>query len=426
MNILKRFLLLLLVAFSLSGCAMATLDELYCLPKRSDDDENLQAVIDDAMSDLAYSAPRYGDNRQALQMADLDGDGVDEYILFAKGESDKPLKILIFSQLASGCVLMDTIEGYGFAFDFVTYAQLDDKPGLELIVGRQLSNQVMRSVSVYRFTSGFSRQLMNTSYNEITTTDMDQDGVSELFLLTSAPSDKSAGTVRLYSYHDGELQRSEEIQLSASMNGFKQMDVGKLLNGTPAIYVTCSADSQNLVTDVFVMEHGVLVSLVAGINTPAIDNYYVYPTDMDDDGAVELPRVVQLHPIDDSDAPQFMIQWYSLDSDQTVVNKASTYHNYAQNWYMMLDEATLNDLSVRQTEEGSVFYYQGNKLFTVMMFADADREEMSTQPGCTVLYGGETVIYVALIEDPDLESAIAEDLISRFHPIRVDLNTEED
>ncbi len=426
MKFIRKVLLLLAVAFALSGCALATLDELYCLPKRSEEHENLQAVIDEAMTDLTYSAPRYGDNRQVLQMADLDGDGVDEYILFAKEDSDKPLKILIFSQLASGCVLMDTIEGYGFAFDFVSYAQLDDKPGLELIVGRQLSNQVMRSVSVYRFTSGFARQLMSTSYNEIATTDLDMDGICELFLLTSAPSDKSVGTARLYSYRDGELERSEEIQLSASMNSFKQLNVSQLISGKPAIYVTSSVDNHQLLTDVFIMKGSMLVSLMSGINTPTIDNYYVYPTDMDGDGVIDLARVVQLRPVEDSDTAQYMIQWYSLGENNEQVNKVSTYHNFAQNWYFVLDGAMIDDLSVRQTELGSEFYYQGSKLFTVMMFTDADREELSTQPGCTVLYGSETVIYVAMIEDADLQSAIAEDLVSRFHPIRVDLNTEED
>lgn len=426
MHCIRKILLLLVVAFTLSGCAMATLDELYCLPKRSEEYENLQAVIDKAMTDLSYSAPRYGDNRQALQMADLDGDGIDEYILFAKGDSDKPLKILIFSQLASGCVLMDTIEGYGFAFDFVSYAQLDNKPGLELVVGWQLSNQVMRSVSVYRFSSGTSRQLMNASYNEISTADMNQDGISELFLLTSSPSDKGAGTARLYSYRDGELERSEELQLSAPMNSFKQLTVSRLPDGTPAIYVTCSADSQKLVTDVFVMDGDNLTTLASGIYVQSIDNYYVYPVDIDNDGIMELPRVVPLCPVSDSDATQYMIQWYNLGENLAEVNKISTYHNYSQNWYITLDESMLQDLSVRTTEEGSVFYYQGVEIFTIMMFTDADREELSAQPGCTVLYGSDTVIYAVMIMEAEKEAVIAEDLISRFHPIRVDLNTEED
>lgn len=422
----KMILLLLAAALALSGCAMATVDELYCLPKRSEEYENIQAVIDKAMQGLTYSAPIYGDNRHFLQVADLDGDGIDEYLVFAKDGSDKPLKILIFCQLASGCVLMDTIEGYGFGFDFVSYAQMDDRPGLELIVGRQVSNQVMRSVSVYRFTSGFARQLLNTSYNEITTTDMDLDGVSELLLLTAGISEKSTGSAKLYSYRDGELQRSAEIQLSASMSGFKLLETGTLQDGTPAIYVTCSADSQKLVTDVFVHDRGDLLAFAMGIAVSTIDNYYIYPEDVDNDGILELPRLVRLSDLEETDPPQYLIEWYSLDIEKNETKKNYTYHNYAQNWYLELDQATIPELSVRQTEEGCAFYYEGNKMVTILALTDADREEQSQQPGRTVLYGGETVIYVAILEDTALELEITDELIARFHPIRVDLNTEED
>ncbi len=423
---LKILLMLIVMAVVCSGCAMATVEELYCLPKRSEEYENVQAVIDKAMQGLSYAAPIYGDNRQVVQVADLDGDGTDEYLVFAKDNSDKPLKILIFSQLASGCVLMDTIEGYGFGFDFVSYAQMDDRPGVELIVGRQVSNQVMRSVSVYRFTSGFARQLLNTGYNEITTTDMDQDGVSELLLLTAGVSEKSAGSAKLYSYREGELQRSAEMQLSASMADFKLLEAGKLQDGTPAIYVTCGTDARSLVTDIFVYDRGDLLALSKGIMVPSMDNYYVYPEDVDNDGVLELPRLLRLDSISDADPAQHLIEWYSLDQHKQEIRKSYTYHNYAQNWYLELSRESVSKLAVRQSEEGCAFYYDGVKLVTILALTDADREEQSQLPGCTVLYKGETVIYVAYLEDTDTQEEIKEELLARFHPIRVDLITEED
>ncbi len=422
----KILLLLIVTVLMLSGCAMATVEELYCLPKRSEEYENVQAVIDKAMQGLSYSAPIYGDNRQVVQVADLDGDGIDEYLVFAKNNSDKPLKILIFSQLASGCVLMDTIEGYGFGFDFVSYAQMDDRPGLELIVGRQVSNQVMRSVSVYRFTSGVARQLLNTGYNEIKTTDLDLDGVGELLLLTAGLSEKSAGAAKLYSYRDGELQRSAEIQLSASMADFKLLEAGKLQDGTPAIYVTCGTDARSLVTDIFVHDRGDLISFAKGITVATMDNYYVYPEDVDNDGVLELPRLLLLNSVEENDPPQYLIEWFSLDAEKRETQKNLTYHNYAQKWYLTLDADTVADLAVRQTEEGCSFYYNGEKLVTLLALTDADREEQSQQAGYTVLYGGETVVYVAYLETTDLEKEIKQELLARFHPIRVDLNTEED
>ena len=97
----KFIVLVLLLTFVLTGCSMPTLDDLYCLPKRFNSDSNLQEVIDDAMEGLQFSAPISGINQQTVQAADLDGDGKDEYLLFAKDNSEKPLKILIFTELQS-------------------------------------------------------------------------------------------------------------------------------------------------------------------------------------------------------------------------------------------------------------------------------------------------------------------------------------
>ena len=155
--------LLLLTALLFTGCGLRTVDQLYCLPRRSQVHNELQPVIDEAMDGLAHCVPMYGENRQTVQPADLDGDGIDEYLVFAKDNSEKPLKILIFSQLASGYVLMDTIEGYGMGFDFVEYAQLDDRPGLEIVVGRQVSDQVMRNLTVYRFRETQPEQLLSVN-----------------------------------------------------------------------------------------------------------------------------------------------------------------------------------------------------------------------------------------------------------------------
>ncbi len=427
MNKLNRVLTLILAtALLLSGCAMATLDKLYCLPKRSEEYENLQAVFDKAMQGLQYCAPINGDNRLVHQSADLDGDGVDEYLLFAKDDSDKPLKILIFAQLASGPVLMDTIEGYGFGYDFVSYAHVDDRPGVELIVGRQVSEQIMRSVSVYRFTSGFARQLMNTSYHEIATTDMNQDGFSELFVLTAGPSEKSAGSARLFTFRGGEMQRSAEIPLSAPMSGFKMLDNSSLQDQVPAIYVTSTADNQNLVTDIFVMDRGELTALVSGVSLSSVDNYYVFPEDITDDGIPELPRLIPLETSDEAESNEYVIEWYSLSSNLDEYVKMLTYHNYTQNWYVEVDRHQLEDLSVEKTESGTVFHYDGDEMVTIMALTDADRVEQSQQPGRIVLYGGETVIYVAILEEDTHSDEIIEMLMRRFHPIRMELNTEED
>ena len=61
----------------LSGCFVKTVDELYTLPRHSDEYDRLELAIDAVLSgqSAVYSAPVSGPNQQSVQLADLDGDG---------------------------------------------------------------------------------------------------------------------------------------------------------------------------------------------------------------------------------------------------------------------------------------------------------------------------------------------------------------
>ena len=426
----KIAVLILFAALVFSGCGLKTVDQLYCLPKRSESDNNLQTVIDEAMDGLTFSAPMYGSNRLSVQVADLDGDNVDEYLLFAKDSSEKPLKILIFCQLASGFVLMDTIEGYGFAFDFVEYAQVDDRPGVEIIVGRQVSDQVARAVSVYRFTSGFSRQLLSTGYSRLSTCDLDQDGKKEIFLLNYGADDKGNGLVVLYDYREGQMQRSSEKNISSSAASFQRFTPGTLQGGRQAMLVTCEKDEQTLITDVFVMDDGQLSTAAKGITAQTLKDYHVYPTDVDGDGILEMARLLPM-PDTGFGGRQYLLQWYSLDEEGEETEKQYTFHNYSEGWYLVIEKSRIEELVVEQTEESTVFSRMdaGNKITMLVIeaFTDTDREEIAKQDGRVILYKGDAVIYTAKITEEALKLGLtAEALNSVFYPIRAELMTEED
>ena len=61
----------------LSGCMLKTVDQMYCLPRRSEEYHNLQAAMDQVMSGLEYCAPLQGENQQTVQMVDLTAAQVD-------------------------------------------------------------------------------------------------------------------------------------------------------------------------------------------------------------------------------------------------------------------------------------------------------------------------------------------------------------
>lgn len=422
---------ILFVSLLLSGCALKTVEELYCLPKRPKIDNNLQSVINKAMDGLEYCAPQSGNHQQVVQTADLDGDGIDEYLLFAKDNSEKPLKILIFCQLASGYVLMDTIEGYGFAFDFVAYEQMDDRPGVEIVVGRLVSEEVVRSVSVYRFSSGFSRHMLSIAYSRMTIADLDNDDICELFVLNQASSENTNGAVTVYSYQDEELQRSTELQTSTPASEYKQIVTSTLVNGETAVYVTC-AHNGVLVTDVFSCQSGVLTSTAAGLKSESINHNYIYPDDIDEDGVLELSRLLPMR-TEEGKPVLSLVEWYSVSQDGAEIVKMHTFHNFQDNWYIAIDEDICENLEVERQKNQCIFSvydlrtHTWEPIFAITTLQDADREQLAQKPGRVVLYSGETVIYVAdLLEAAEKYGITKDTILSCFSPIRIDLNSKED
>ena len=239
----------LLASLLLTGCAMRTVEDMYALPKRSEIDSRFQKAIDIAMVGLSYSAPQSGENQQTVQMADLDGDGTDEYLIFAKGNSENPLHVLIFRQTQEGgCVLEDVIQSDGTAFEQVEYVPFDDQPGCEIVIGRRLSEQVLRSVSVYSFTEeGAQLQLLN-SYSKFLTCDLDENGRRELMVFRPGEAEDDRGMAVLYTFGDGHIQRSVETGLSSHPADIRRITQGRLQDGTSAVYVASTVDESAIVT----------------------------------------------------------------------------------------------------------------------------------------------------------------------------------
>lgn len=430
-------LLVILAVLLLSGCSIGAVTDLYCLPMRSEEFNNLQSVMNSAMVGLEYSAPLRGDNRQTVQQADLNGDGEAEYLVFAKGTADKPLQILVFSGDGAEYTLMDVIECAGSAFDRVEYVRVDYKPGYELVVGCQVSDQVVRSASVYAMNGEQMEQLLTTSYSEILSTDLDRNGRKELMVLR--PGTDTNGVAVLYSMEGSSMVRSQEVTMSEPVDNIMRLMQGNLQDGGPAVYVASAVTGSNgILTDVFTLIDGQLsnvsLSLESGTSVQTLRNYYVYADDVDDDGVLELPSLITMDTIGNTTpaTEQYIIRWYSLNSDGTEETKKHTYHNFVGGWYLDLSGQYIERMTVQQ--KGSSYEFslwnedrtEAVKLMTVYVLTGQKREEQALAENRFVLLRGESTIYAASLEVSSAEySMTKESLIASFHLIFEDWITGE-
>jgi len=428
---LKKYILCLWVltlAF-LTGCSVTTVEEMYALPKRTDAYHDLQTVIDKAMSGLSYSAPLSGEYQQPVQMVDLDGDTVPEYLLFAKGGSDAPLQILVFQQQEDDFVHVDTVTHTGSDFVQVEYAQMDDKPGMEIVVGCQLSDQLLRTMAVYSFNNGQMEQRMTASYTRFMTAELDTDGFAELFVLHPGEQVADYGVAEVYEIENGIMERSNEVAMSQRVDKLKRIIVGKLHDVEAGVYVASAVDENSLVTDVFIYEQGKLTNVVlaneSGTNVRTLRNYYVYAYDIDNDGVVELPDLTPMLPLKEVQERHDLVRWYAMTSGGGEILKNYTYHNFADGWYMTLEQSFAKDISVFSEGNAHQFHIwskdqlEAKKLVTVYTLTGQNREEQARTEGYFVLLKTDTVIYAAVLEPEAEKYGITQDsLVQSFHLIQ--------
>lgn len=418
---------LIAVTILLTGCSMRTIDQMYCLPKRSEGYMNLQSAVDSAMSGLEYHAPVSGDHQQSVQMIDLDGDGTEECLAFAKGGGEKPLKVLIFKQVDGNYVHVDTIENHGTAFEQVQYVHFSNRKGYDLILGRQLTDQMVRPMSVYSMSDGKMVQLLNTQYAHFLTPDLNDDGMKELMILRSGENSTDNAIAEIYSVHNGMVEHSQEVNLSEPVDKIKRIMVNRLADGPAAVYVASNADGNAVITDVFALLDGVFTNVSlsneSGTSVQTLRNYYVYAEDVDQDGILELPYLIPASIPGEEITDQHLIRWYAMDSKGSVIDKMYTYHSFANGWYLELPTQIVNSLSITQFGNSYAFSVAdelGNltKLMTVYAFTGTEREEMAISDNRFVLYRTESTVYAGHLEVASASLGITKDtMIHAFHLI---------
>lgn len=437
----RRFLVAALsaaLAALLSGCFVKTVDELYTLPQHSDEYNRLEQAIEEVMEsrNAAYAAPVSGINQQSVQLADLDGDGMEEAIAFLKTTGDKPLKACIFSRADGDYQLTDVIEGDGTSFASVEYVLLTGKDGVDLVIGWQLSSGVLQSLCAYSYADGHVSELMSTNYSEYRTVDLDRDGRTDIFILRYE-AEQPNGVAELYRWRDGQMQREPEVYLSAGALPVKRILAGNLMKDVPAVFVASTYEESGLATDIFAFQNGVFRNITANETESKIStvrNYYVYAADIDKDGLIELPQVL---PLPSADGETYsVIHWYNLDLNGHTNQKLTTYHDFSDGWFLTLPEQWQDQLCITHTEDadgvrGYAFYrwYNGTRtdlIFTIYAVSGDNRNETAAANGRFLLAEKGDVIYAAQLGAGTWASALSEDdLKGMFHLIHIDWNSGE-
>lgn len=433
-------MLILGLLCALGGCFLDPAENLYAVPKQPESFYNLQSAIEKVMGEgTTYSPPTAGENQQAVQLKDLSGNGEEEAIVFWRSNSEMPLSMSVFAKQDGRYGEIARADGIGNAFDRVIYADVDDDGRNDIIVGRKIGDNVLQTLNVYSLRDGKLEELLSANYSEVVVTDLNADGRSDLFLLRQ-DSERTNGTAEYYLWNDGAFVRQREAELSTPVSAVKRIISGKMSRQTDAlaIFVASAYGEGSIVTDVFCFQSGEFMNLTmredADTDVRTVRDYYVYSCDIDNDGLIEIPRLISMQKIPGESEPQeqSLICWYNLLPDGKREDKLLTYHNYAGGWYLVIPWKWQSALSLQQSTSESntlarrfVRVQDGKAVpvFTVTSVTGDYASKLLLENGWQELRRKGDVTYFCRIEDG--VNLSCEELQEMFHFIRVDWNTGE-
>lgn len=430
---------ILSLAALLGGCVLEPAENLYAVPKQPESYYNLQSAIEEVMpAGAAYSPPTAGENQQAVQLNDLDGDGEDEALLYWKTEGETPLVLTVFDKRNGQFEAVAEVRSAGNAFDQVAYVELDDRDGKEIVLGRQVSENVTQILSAYSLQGRELTELFSASYSEFTVASLSEGGEKGVFLLYQ-DADATNGTAEFYLWSDGQMVRQREAQMSAPVSAVRRILAGDMCKGVPAVFVASAYGEDSLVTDAFGFRNGSFVNFVrldeTDTEVKTVRDYYVYGCDIDRDGLMELPRLTAMRETEASGSKnQSLIHWYNLLPDGRTRDKLVTYHDYAGGWYAVIPERRTSALAVNQSAAtgggklSTFLYLDGDSeqpLFTVITLPVAAAERLSDGHWTTLLQKGDTVVAVRQESGAKQYALTIETLRDMINAIPVDWKTGE-
>lgn len=439
---MRRFSRLLAVGIlllALTGCSGLSYEELYSLPRATEDYYDLQEALNGVLeSGYNYSAPASGARQEPVQLTDLDGDGVDEAVAFFRSSEHGTVTIYIFSKSGDVYTPAAIIDGAGSSVATVKYADLDGTGNLELIVTYQVSESVTQALQVYRYADGEATSVLTAGCSRYELSDLDSDGLMELICLTGSGTENPAA-VEYYACREGELQRIGEQRLRFSYDGLRDVRQGTLHGNTRGIIFSGVSPDGQLLMDVFTAgEDGLLaVTPETDILTSApIRSYYVYPDDLGGDGMLEIPQTRQLPAYNNETAAQWVIDWYGLSADGSCRKQHTTYQNFSENWYLELPEAWESGLTITAADESTtvstVSFYRRRagrlpeEILTVYTLRGAKRQSYAEEHSLTILYSDSEISFaVTLAAAEPWEGTVTKAQVSEmFHITRSGWNRE--
>lgn len=425
-----------ILCFSLSGCSPFTVFDaknLMSPPKANADQQAIHKLLQGSQQDVTFVYPKSGQNRSAIIMQDFTGDGVKDAIGFCSLENAGGVVVQFLIKTAGEWHTAASFTNTALQVDRVCFADLTGSGVSDVLIGwGSAAGTTGRTAAVnaYHYDGNSIEEYTLGIYGEMALTDLDGDGVSEVFTVdTFLPAEEegdepSPATARLYAWRDGSMRKLYSAGADNSIISYSSALSGQLTPTLRGVVLDGSKADGSMTTQVFYLEDGTLKNAPPGVNAEDYSNLFSRPStapivcrDINGDGLIEIPVVSLLPsipPDGDLDPTCYLVEWSMFERDshrQLVVRSLmNTAENY---WFPLPYELTGRVSASNDPERRMVTYTEamppqedgsqllGSPLFTIRVFTRSSWERRGQSGGYERLASQGDRVYGILVYTRD-------------------------
>lgn len=425
MNKAVRSCALMLMTVLLSGCVFQSGDDLLRAPQPSKNymalQSELKSIVD--TTGVAAASPKSGNNRNSIQLVDLDNDGEDEAVSFFQDSTRVgQFTVYVHKKIGEKYIKTGQINGTGTAIESVDYPVFTPEGRRGIVIAWQIAGEGSTALTVCAFEGLQVYGALETEYTMFDLFDLDGDGATELVTFQLDPQG-GRKVARLYQYSEGQLPMVGETQMSPEARSIVRVSSGYTSGNRPAVFAEEKNESGiGLMTDIFVYDEqsgfqNLALESAQGAPASTFRPVSVYATDINGDGITEIPRATLTAGAASGAADaQYFLDWYAYGDSQPQMVR-TTYYSQVEEWMFLIPERWRDTVAVsRGTAMNGMAYTifeefdpaRGNIPLLYIYYITSDiRSKLVENEGMITLHETETAIYAARIPAEAAGSALA-------------------
>ena len=425
------FILTVLLVF-FSGCSfkLRSIESLMRPPYTATERELEKSIHKLLGTHISYRSPSSGKYFSAITLRDLNGDSVDEAVVFYVNKDDEStVRMCVLSQSEGEWNLVSDFAGNGSSVISLDFVDFNNDFNEEIIVSWLLfGDKAQKMISIY--TSDSENDKLKVSacisepYDIMMVTDVNGNNEKQILIsFTSLTQSLGKTTLKMLGVNVdnkavliNETILDERISKTVAINSDLQSD-GQL----PRFFIDAQISDSQFITHVFEWnsESKNFISLIDDFTDRDITlrSSNLLCKDINDDGQIEIPLRKPMAESNNSDNTfGYVLEWCSI-KDSKLVTEVYYVVNLLENYNLYFPSSWKDKVFINteiDTRTWNFLDKNNNKLFSVTAYNFSEWDENSSNVTEMLMMQNDTVYACTITEDGANFGIKAVDLLKYF------------